>query len=137
MATDSIPVLNGNNGNKKPRRKWYKNPKLWRQGTMLFFFVFLLRVAYHHIKYGGGPNGTPSIEAYCPFGGLESLYQFITTGGYIRRIEPSAMVIFGAVLLLTLLFSRGFCGWVCPFGSIQEWIGMIGKKIFRKRFNRF
>ncbi|MCP5115493.1 MAG: 4Fe-4S binding protein [bacterium] len=87
------------------------------------------------MKKGGGPNGTPSIEAYCPFGGLESLYQFITTGGFIRRIEPSAMIIFLAVIILTLLFSRGFCSWICPFGSIQEWLGMIGKKIFRKRYN--
>jgi polyferredoxin len=29
-----------------------------------------------------------------------------------------------------------FCGWVCPFGSIQEWFGKLGRKIFRRRFNR-
>jgi len=133
MESNSLPVIG--NGNSRPKRKWYKNPKLWRQGTMLFFFLFLLRVAYHHQKQGGGPNGEPSVEAYCPFGGLESLYQFVTTGGFIRRIEPSTMIIFAAVILLTLLFSRGFCGWICPFGSIQEWIGMVGKKVLGKRFN--
>jgi polyferredoxin len=114
---------------------WYRSPKVWRQATMIFFFVFLVRVAYRHLNEGGGPRGEPSVEAYCPFGGLENLYQFITTGGYIRRIEPSTMIVFAAVLLLTLLFSRGFCGWVCPFGSIQEWTGMIGKRIFGKRYN--
>jgi hypothetical protein len=34
----------------------------------------------------------------------------MTTGGFIRRIEPSALVLLVATLLMTLLFSRGFCG---------------------------
>lgn len=75
------------------------------------------------------------MEAYCPFGGLESLYQFVTTGGFIRRIEPSAMILFAALLLVTIVASRGFCGWICPFGSIQEWLGLIGRKLLGKRFN--
>lgn len=116
-------------------RRWWRSPLAIRHGVMLFFFVFLLRVAWHHNVKGGGPNGEPSVEAFCPFGGLESLYQFATTGGFIRRIEPSALILFAAVLLLTLLFSRGFCGWICPFGSLQEWLGLLGSRIFRKRFN--
>ena len=28
-----------------------------------------------------------------------------------------------------------FCGWVCPMGSLQEWIGKIGRKLSKKRFN--
>jgi hypothetical protein len=102
---------------------------------MLFFFLFLLHVAYDHQLRGGGPRGTPSVEAYCPFGGLETLYQFLTTGGFVRRIEPSALILFAALVLLTVLASRGFCGWICPFGSVQEWIGMLGRRILKKRFN--
>lgn len=35
------------------------------------------------------------------------------------------------VLVLTLVFGRFFCGWVCPFGSIHQffgWLGKLGKK---------
>jgi len=102
---------------------------------MAFFFLFLLHVAYDHQAKGGGPRGTPSVKAYCPFGGIESLYQFLTTGGFIRRIEPSAMIMLADLVLLTLAFGRGFCGWIGPFGSIQEWLGLLGKRIFRKKFN--
>ena len=102
---------------------------------MALFFLFLLRVAYHHNVLGGGPKGSPSVEAYCPFGGIESAYTFLTTGGYMRRIEPSAMILLAALMLLTLVFSRGFCGWVCPFGSLQEWLGLLGRKIFGKSYN--
>ena len=56
---------------------------------MVVFFVFLLQIAYEHQDKGGGPYGSPSIEAYCPFGGLESLYQFATTRGFIGNDEPS------------------------------------------------
>lgn len=97
--------------------------------------LFLLHVAYDHQVKGGGPNGSPSVEAYCPFGGVENLYQFLTTGGFVRHIEPSAMILLAAVLLLTLIFSRGFCGWICPFGSVQEWLGLLGRRIFGKSFN--
>jgi len=110
--------------------------RLVRHAVMLFFFVFLLHVAWEHQSKGGGPRGAPSVEAYCPFGGVESLYQFLTTGGFVRRIEPSAMILLVAVVLLTLLFSRGFCGWICPFGSLQEWLGKLGRKIFGSAFNR-
>lgn len=120
---------------KPTRKKWHQSPKALRHAVMAFFFLFLLHVAYDHQVKGGGPRGTPSVEAYCPFGGLENLYQFLTTGGFIRRIEPSAMVLFAALVILTLVASRGFCGWICPFGSVQEWLGLLGRKIFRKRFN--
>ena len=119
-----------------PRKKsWYKSPKVLRHAVMAFFFLFLLHVAYDHQVKGGGPRGTPSVEAYCPFGGLESLYQFLTTGGFVRRIEPSAVIMFFALLLLTFVASRGFCGWMCPFGTVQEWLALAGRKIFGKKFN--
>jgi len=38
------------------------------------------------------------------------------------------------LLPATLFFGNFFCGWVCPFGFIQEIMGSIGKKIFRKRY---
>ncbi len=117
------------------RPGWYRSPKLLRHAVMAFFFLFLLHVAWDHQAKGGGPRGTPSVEAYCPFGGLETLYQFLTTGGFVRRIEPSALVLFAALMLLTLVASRGFCGWICPFGSLQEWLGLLGRRLLKKRFN--
>ena len=38
---------------------------------------------------------------------------------------------------MALLLGPVFCGWVCPMGSFQEWLGKLGKKIFGKRYNRF
>ncbi|MBF0379293.1 MAG: 4Fe-4S binding protein [Desulfamplus sp.] len=30
-------------------------------------------------------------------------------------------------LILTLIFGRFFCGWVCPFGTLHQFIGFLGK----------
>ena len=38
--------------------------------------------------------------------------------------------------MLTLLAGPAFCGWVCPLGSIQEWISKLGRKLLGKRHNK-
>jgi polyferredoxin len=40
-------------------------------------------------------------------------------------------------MLLSVLFGPVFCGWVCPLGTVQEWVGKLGKKLFRRRYNHF
>jgi polyferredoxin len=39
--------------------------------------------------------------------------------------------------LLAIMFGPVFCGWVCPLGTIQEFVSGFGRKHFRKRFNHF
>ncbi len=40
------------------------------------------------------------------------------------------------VLLLpaSFIFGNFFCGWVCPYGTVQDLFGKLGKKIFKKQF---
>ena len=38
---------------------------------------------------------------------------------------------------LAIFFGPITCGWVCPFGTFQEWISKIGRKIFGKKHNNF
>ncbi|HHX51441.1 MAG TPA: 4Fe-4S binding protein [Clostridia bacterium] len=35
----------------------------------------------------------------------------------------------GLVLLITLLFHTGFCGWLCPLGTMTDLVRALGKKI--------
>lgn len=77
-----------------------------------------------------------SLHAICPFGGVVTLWQFFSTGTFIQKIHESSLVLMFAALLLGLVFGPVICGWVCPFGTVQEWIGKLGKKLFRKKYNR-
>lgn len=53
----------------------------------------------------------------------------------LELMLTAAMVPLIAIAVITLgslLFGRAFCGWVCPFGLINDLLGWLGK---RKRFH--
>ncbi|WP_343733371.1 4Fe-4S binding protein [Duganella sp.] len=42
--------------------------------------------------------------------------------------DPMTVALWGFVLLSLLLWGRGtFCGWLCPFGALQEFIGKLAR----------
>ncbi|MDN5302940.1 MAG: hypothetical protein PWQ60_2454 [Thermoanaerobacteraceae bacterium] len=107
---------------------------------IVFFTIVLLTSINHQISETG--NGIPfvskaSLHALCPFGGVVSLYTFFTDGRFVQKIHESSFVMLSIVLFLSVLFGPVFCGWLCPLGSIQEWIGKIGKRIFKNKYNNF
>jgi polyferredoxin len=62
-------------------------------------------------------------ERWCPFGGIEALYGYVREGNLLCSLGVSNFYILAAVLVVTLLFRRAFCGYVCPLGTISEWLG--------------
>ncbi|MBN2446282.1 MAG: 4Fe-4S binding protein, partial [Phycisphaerae bacterium] len=61
-------------------------------------------------------------EAWCPFGGVETLYNYWTEGNLICSLGVSNLYILAAVLVAALLVRRAFCGYLCPIGTISEWL---------------
>lgn len=119
-----------------------KQKKIWlRRGIQAFFFLFIALVAVNHqlSENGGGIPflSNASLHALCPFGGVVSIYQYLTTGTFVQKIHESSFILMLLGFLLALLFGPVFCGWVCPLGTVQEWFSGIGKRIFKRRFNRF
>ncbi len=101
--------------------------------VLLGFFLTMVTIeGYLHQVQGGGV--APSIHALCPYGGLETLYSLVFAGTFIQKIFSGTMILLGITLVLSLIFRRSFCGLICPFGALQEFFGIIGKKIFHKRF---
>ena len=78
-----------------------------------------------------------SLHTLCPFGGVVTIYSLITTGTLVKKIHESALVMLGLTGILSLLFGPVFCSWLCPLGSLQEWLGKLGRKIFKKSYNHF
>lgn len=101
------------------------------RGLVLAAIVIMVSVAaYLHQVNGGGKS--PSIHALCPFGGLESLYQFFSSGTFISKIFSGTLVLFVITLILAIAFRRSFCGLICPFGAIQEFFAKVGNKLMGK-----
>jgi polyferredoxin len=112
--------------------------RVWVQ---LFFFVLVALIAVNHTlaESGGGIPflASASLHAICPFGGVVSLYQYATVGTFVQKIHESSFVLMIIAFALAFLVGPAFCGWVCPLGTIQEWVSNIGRKIFKKKHNHF
>lgn len=61
-------------------------------------------------------------EGLCPFSGFETLWTLLTTGQYVRHAHPASIVLAVAVVVLAVTARGFFCGWLCAFGSLQEWV---------------
>lgn len=104
--------------------------QLIRYMSLSFFLVLVTVLTFLHARI----SGMPSIDALCPFGGLETIYKLIAGGEFLKRIFPSSLIILGGAVVLGILFGRYFCGWLCALGAFQGLAGRIGKAIFKKRF---
>jgi NapH/MauN family ferredoxin-type protein len=110
-----------------------KNTNKIRNLVLIFFFVLFTFFSIRHFILGG--KISPSIDALCPFGGFETLFTFIATGGFVPRILISSLILAFGILITTLIFRKGFCGYICPFGTVQEFLFKITKKKIEIEYN--
>jgi polyferredoxin len=68
-------------------------------------------------------------ERWCPFGGVEALYTYATEGNMLCSLGTANFFILGGVLLMTLLVRRAFCGYMCPIGTLSEWLRVVGQRL--------
>jgi Fe-S-cluster-containing hydrogenase component 2 len=97
------------------------------QASVVGLIVYL---SYQHQYLG---TAAP-IDSYCPFGAIESIPSLLAGEGLLRRVGTSNLVLMGAVGLVTLGLGASFCGWLCPFGAVQDWIGSLGKRLLGRQF---
>jgi polyferredoxin len=123
-------------------KRLFRRRSIWiRRVVQIFFFVLIVLISINHTlaESGGGIPllSSASLHSLCPFGGVVTLYQFTTVGTFAQKIHESAFVLMAIGFVLAVLFGPVFCGWVCPLGTVQEWVAKWGKKLFRRRYNHF
>ena len=60
--------------------------------------------------------------------------QFLFLGLLVAGIYMDIRMVLMLLLPASLLFGNFFCGWACPYGTVQEVMGTIGRKVFKKRY---
>jgi len=108
----------------KIKKRWYQKAGTYRKVTQGLVFLAMTAVYLRHIVFLEG-----NVEEFCPFGGLETLFSYLTTGTYLKHINPLNLGLFVAIMGITLAFRGGFCGWICPIGTAQDLLRTAGKKI--------
>ena len=123
-------------------KRLFRPHSIWiRKIVQWFFFLLIALISTNHtlVENGGGIPflSTASLHALCPFGGVVTIYQYATVGTFVQKIHESAFVLMIIGFVLAFLFGPVFCGWVCPLGTIQEWVAKLGRKFFKRLYNQF
>ena len=61
------------------------------------------------------------VEGWLPIAGLMNLKYWLATG-QIPAIHPAAMFLLLSFLSIAFLFRKAFCSWLCPVGTLSEYL---------------
>lgn len=81
-------------------------------------------------KYVERPAG---VDGWLPIDALMNLKLALLTGS-VPRVHPAGMFLLLAFLGVSLLFHKAFCSWLCPVGTLSEYLWKLGRKIQRRNF---
>lgn len=113
------------------------SPLKWLRVTVaVIFFIGIAYAFLHHIPAWNVPNMTGGGE------GMEDSFslarwQFVPSVLGILSGAAVSAVILGVLLLLTLLFGRVYCSFICPLGILQDIVFRIRRWLAPKRFLKF
>jgi polyferredoxin len=100
------------------------------------FWVAVIGIRFglfvHSIENGSGVSlfsRPPGVEGFLPIGALVS-FKYWLFSGTIHPVHPAALIIFLAILLMSLLAKKSFCSWFCPVGTISESVHKLGRRMF-------
>lgn len=102
------------------KQNWYK---------LLYQFAIIGILTFMGFRLLFDKAYAPDFEAYCPFGGLQALGSFFTMNSLSCSMTSTQIMMGIALFIGIVLFSRLFCGYICPLGTIAEWIGKLGERM--------
>lgn len=69
-----------------------------------------------------------AVAGLLPVGHFTSFFAWVRGGGW-DALLPAGLVIIIAAVVVSMLFKRGFCGWICPVGTVWELAALLGRKV--------
>lgn len=124
------------------RRSDHDNSQQIRLGVQALVLILNLWIGlqfYLFVRWaesgGLGPavSRPAGVEGWLPIEGMMQFKYTILTG-QLPVLHPAAFFLFTAFALSSLLFRKAFCSWLCPVGSISEYLWKLGRRIFGRNF---
>jgi polyferredoxin len=115
---------------------------LIRRSLQLAFLLLNLWIGvrfYVWVRYfesGGETLYVPrpaGVEGWLPIASLMNLKYWLMTG-IVPDVHPAGMFLLIAFLGISIVFRKAFCSWLCPIGTISEWLWQGGREMFRRNF---
>jgi len=73
------------------------------------------------------------VEGWLPIAGLMNLKALLVTGA-MPEMYPAGLVLFLSFIAVSVVFRKAFCSWLCPVGTLSEWLWKAGKRLFGRSF---
>jgi polyferredoxin len=73
------------------------------------------------------------VEGWLPIASLMNLKVLLVTG-LAPRLHPAGMFLLIAFLAASWTFRKSFCSWLCPVGTVSEYLWRLGRQTFGRNF---
>jgi len=96
------------------------------------FYLWVRRIETGaHDRAMARPAG---VDGWLPIAGLMNFKYWLSTGR-IPAVHPAAMFLLVSFLAMAFLFRKAFCSWLCPVGTLSEYLWRAGRLLFRRNFH--
>lgn len=111
-----------------------------------FQFVFLLLNVWlggafyfwvRHIETGTHDRTMvrpAGVEGWLPIAGLMNLKFWLATG-HVPASHPAALFLLVSFLSIAFLLRKAFCSWLCPVGTLSEYLWRAGRRTLGRNFH--
>ncbi len=107
--------------------------RLAAQGGFAVFLAWTCVRFVAHVRWALGQSETwvpkpPAVEGFLPISALMAAKRLLSTGAY-DPIHPAGLTIFLALLGMSFLWRKGFCGQLCPVGLVANLLERLGRRL--------
>jgi polyferredoxin len=106
------------------------------RSAFLVFFVYTCLRLLAFARWARGEGAfvarPEAVAGLLPVGHFTSFFAWLRGGGW-DALLPSGLVIILAAIALSILLKRGFCGWICPLGTVWELGASAGRRLLGGR----
>ncbi|MDO8803727.1 MAG: 4Fe-4S binding protein [Elusimicrobiota bacterium] len=97
-----------------------------RLALQLIFLALILAIGFEFRNFvssilegGALSRRPPGVDGFLPISALMNLRLFAFSGE-LHRAHPAGLFILLAIIAMSFVIGKSFCGWLCPFGLISE-----------------
>ncbi|MBU1041067.1 MAG: 4Fe-4S binding protein [Proteobacteria bacterium] len=103
------------------------------QGGFTLFLVWTALGFLAHVRWALGQAEVfvpkpPAVEGFLPISALIAARRLISSGSW-DPIHPAGLTIFLALIAMSLLWRKGFCGQLCPVGLASNLLERLGRRL--------
>jgi polyferredoxin len=139
---EAPPPVQAGRARKQVVRRRGDRVQLLRHSVQVAFLLLNLWIGaqfYFFVRYfeTGGRSAwvprPPGVEGWLPIAGLMNL-KYALLSGRVPAVHPAGLFLLLSFGAMSFVFRKAFCSWLCPIGTISEWLWQGGRELVHRTF---